>query len=119
MELEQIKMPIEEQLEFFGINCSLSEEKNKQIIELIEKTITLFVLHDPIMNVSDINPKVLGSRILQGMNEQESDLLLKTAVNHLIGMSDYHCKIENCFPDCSYCHKCPLAIITNAPYRSC
>lgn len=117
MKLEQIKMSSEDQLGFLGINYSFSEEKMKQIIRLVEKTMLLLVLHDPVMGTSYINPKVVGSRIIQGMNDQESDLLLKKAVSHLIGMADDHCKIKNCFPDCNYWCECPLAIITNGPFR--
>jgi hypothetical protein len=119
MKLDLIKISCAEQFNIFAINSSLSKKENEQIIRLIEKTMTLLILHDPVMGISEIEPQILGSRILQGMNDQKSDPLLNKAVNHLISMSDDHCKIENCFPDCRYWNGCPLAIVTNGPFRSC
>ncbi|KLU61739.1 hypothetical protein CEB3_c19180 [Peptococcaceae bacterium CEB3] len=84
--------------------------------DLMEKLIRLFILHDPTMGVSDINLKVLEARIARWAHKQPDNWEIDNAINQVLNMSDDHCKDRECFRDCNYWMRCPLAVLTKGPF---
>lgn len=93
------------------LNMEFGEEKIEQVLSILEKTINLLILGDPILGLTGINLKVLTERVIGGLYEENCSLDLREAIERLSNMSSIHCEEIMCL-QCSFCMRCPLAILT-------